>query len=127
MPTAPFHAVRDRVLAGNDARFAEPVSLLFLKDGRADPDRMKVEVQVILRVGKKAVSNMAGGRAESWRARFAAGGGEMFIDPTTYDGPALREKDKVVALARPGQPVFEVMSVDGRSHTRIVVRLSDTK
>ena len=123
---AAFHALRDRVLKGNDGLFGERVQLAFFdKDGEADTERQSLEITAPLRTGAGENSNLDGGFARSWRARIAAQKAELHIDPATYTGPQLRKGDKVRALARDGQPWFEVLSVDDRNHTRLVVRLGE--
>jgi hypothetical protein len=126
MPPARFHALRDRVLAQVDQRFAERVLLSFLgADGRLDASRPSVEIEAPLRTGTKGAANMAGGFSQSWRTRLAAGKSQLHIDPVANPGIVLRPKDKVRALDRLGQPWFEVVHFDDRNHTRHIAELSE--
>lgn len=94
-------------------------------DGRSDPDRPSIEIVAPLRTGPKRAANMPGGFSQSWRARLAAGKAQLHIDPIANPGIVLREKDKVQALERPGQPWFEVVYFDDRNHTRHIAELSE--
>ena len=54
-----------------------------------------------------------------------AGKGELHIDRATYTGPPVRPGDAVQALSRPGRPWFEVLRVDDRGETRLVLELGE--
>ena len=126
MPVAArFHEVRDRVLAATDKAFAEPVRLTFLKDGALDPNRPSLEIEAVLRVGGGDENNMAGGYAQSWRTQLAAGKSELHINKATYTGPAIDPGDRVRALSRSGHPLFEVLRVDDRGESRLVLALGE--
>ncbi len=122
---ARFEGLRDRVLAAVDHVFAEPVKLSFIKNGAVDPDRDAVEVEAPLRVGGGKESAADGGIGRSWRTKLAAGKGELHIDRATYTGPPVRPGDAVQALSRPGRPWFEVLRVDDRGETRLVLELGE--
>lgn len=122
---APFAAARDRAVAAVDARLAEPVQIFFLKEGAADPERANLVVSGVLRVGGGQNTNLPGGQAKSWRTRLVAGRAELHIDPRAYAGSPIRRGDKVRALDRAGQPFFEVLHVDDRGHTRLVLELGE--
>ncbi|PZP69063.1 MAG: hypothetical protein DI604_18565 [Delftia acidovorans] len=123
--SARFHDLRDKVLAGVDQKFAEPVRLSFLKNEATDPDRQQVVIEAVLRVGEGKTTSVGFGSASSWRTRIVAGKAQLHIDRTTYTGPQPRQGDKVRALSRHGEPLFEVASVDDRSHTRLVLNLNE--
>ncbi len=126
MPVAArFHEVRDRVVAAVDRAFAEPVKLSFLKDENPDPNRMMVDVDAVLRVGGGEQTTASGGSNRNWRTRIAAGKAELHIDRSKYHGPDPRKGDAVRALARPGQPWFEVLRVDDRGENRLVLELGE--
>ncbi|HEV7293094.1 MAG TPA: hypothetical protein VGN79_12315 [Devosia sp.] len=128
MPIAArYHAARDRVLAGVDKTFAEPVLLSFLnsQSGEQDSARTAIQIDAVLRVGGGDESNMAGGYAQSWRTQLAAGKAELHINAALYEGPAIRSGDRVRALSRRGQPWFNVERVDDRGETRLVLELSE--
>jgi hypothetical protein len=122
---APFRELADEMMAEVDDVMAERVGLAFLRDGVSDPDRENVDILAPLRTGDGSASSMAGSLVQSWRVRIAAGKAELQIDRTAYPGIVLRAKDKVRALDRPGQPWFEVLHVDDRSLTRLIVQLGE--
>lgn len=128
MTAARFHALRDRVIAAVDQRFAEPVRLSPMKGGKADPGRPQHVFEAVLRVGEGKQTNAGGatGSAQAWRSRLTAGRGELHIDPASYGGPAIQPGDKIRALSRHGEPVWEVLEIDDRSHTRLVLQLGET-
>jgi hypothetical protein len=111
--------------AAVDAKFAEPVRLSFMKDGRPDPGRRQVVVNGMLLVGVGKNTTAGANRTSSWRTRITSGKAELHLDRTQYDGPVPKEGDKVRAVSRPGMPLFDVLAVDDRSHTRIVVQLGE--
>ena len=126
MPIAArFHEIRDRVLAGVDQRFAEPITLSFMKKERVDPDRAEMQIEAILRVGGGKRSRASGGASESWRTRIAPGKAELHIDRANYTGPAFATGDKVRAIARSGEPWFEVLGIDDRGEARLVLELGE--
>lgn len=128
MPVAArFHDLRDKVLAGVDHVFAEPVLLSFLTKagGPQDPARPSVEIEAVLRVGEGKNTSVTGGNATSWRSRIVADKAQLHIDRAAYTGPQPKTGDKVRALSRHGQPWFEVADVDDRSHTRLVLNLNE--
>lgn len=120
-----YAEIRQRTLAAVDRVFAETVLLAPQKQGRADPDRQPIEIRAPLRVGGGEQTNVSGGQAESWRTQLASGKAELHIDRATYTGPILRGKDRVRALDRAGQPWFEVLRVDDRGDTRLVLELGE--
>ena len=126
MPVAArFHHLRDKVLAGVDHVFAEPVRLSFFKNGALDPARPAIEIEAVLRVGEGKTTSVAGSRDAGWRSRIVADKAQLHIDRATYTGPQPQQGDKVKALSRPGEFWFEVADVDDRSHTRLVLNLNE--
>lgn len=127
MLPARFHVLRNRAVAVNDRVFAEPVQLAFLKGGIADPSRPSplLPVEAPLRVGGGKETNVDGRDSSVWHASIQAGRGELHIDPVKYPGLKFIKGDKVRALARQGQPWFEVLAVDDRLSSRLVVQLGE--
>lgn len=123
--SARFHDLRNKVLAEVDEAFAEPVRHSPIDKGVADPTRPVVVIEGPLRTGGGQNTNLAGGQAQSWRTRIVAQKAELHIDRTKYPDLVIRGKDRVRALSRPGQPLFEVLYVDDRNHTRLVVELGE--
>lgn len=128
MLPARYHALRDRVLAAVDRVHAEPV--LFVarqgKGGAKDMDRFSGEIEAILRVGEGKETAVAGGRDRSWRTRITAQRGELHIDRVVHPNIAARPGDEVRSLSRIGEPWFEVLAVDDRSMTRLVLQLGES-
>ncbi|MBB3937930.1 hypothetical protein [Aureimonas phyllosphaerae] len=93
--------------------------------GRADPKRQTSEVQGVLRTGGGDEVNLAGGYASEWRSRVAVGKAELHIDRSAFPGVVFNTGDKVRAVSRPGQPWFEVLRVDDRGDTRLVLMLGE--
>lgn len=124
---ARYHALRDRVLAAVDWRFAEPVRLSFLKKGEVDDLRPTVEIEAILRLDGEGKSVKPSGQVSdaAWRTRAEGRRGELHIDRMRYPDLVVRSGDKVKALARHGEPWFEVGPINDRSHTRLVLSLSE--
>ncbi|HOV04220.1 MAG TPA: hypothetical protein PLG99_07400 [Kaistiaceae bacterium] len=113
-------------MTSNDKAFAEPVRLsFFTSQGMLDATRPAREIEAILRVGGGESTSIGGSGSTSWRTRIVARKGEMHIDRTKYPDLDVRARDKVRALARPGQPWFEVAVVDDRGSSRLVLQLNE--
>lgn len=112
--------VRAELMAEVDEEWAERLRHLPMKAGQPDPDRQVAELHALLRTGEREQN-----RARKSRAQIAAGGGVLRLDRTAYADITLRQHDKIVALDRRGEPVFEVLSVDDRSHLRLICELGD--
>ncbi|CAM5576966.1 hypothetical protein MAUB1S_09705 [Mycolicibacterium aubagnense] len=126
MLSARFHALRDRTLAAVDRAFAEPVRLSFFKDGALDPSRPAIEIEAVLRTGGGKETMVSGNRSDKdWRSRIAAQRGELHIDRARYPVLVVRQGDKVKALARPGEPWSEVLAVEDRGLSRLVLQLGE--
>lgn len=125
MLAARFHQLRDRTLAEVDRFRAEPVKLSFFNNGTLDPDRPAREIEAILRVDAGKDASVSGGTDRDWRSRVSSQRSELHIDRAKYPGIAIRNGDKVKALARPGQPWFEVLSVSDRGEPRLVLVLGE--
>lgn len=126
MKAARYHALRDRVLADNDKVHAEPVWLKFNKGGVADPARSAIEIEAVLRVGGGKETAASGNRIDAaWRTRITAQRAELHIDRAKYPDIVAMKGDEVKALSRPGEPWFEVLAVDDRGMTRLVLQLGE--
>lgn len=123
--TARFHELRDRVMGAVDDKFAEPVRLSFMRAGKTDPERAAVTIDAPLRGGEGKNTNAAVSGASSWRSRIMAGKAELHINRTLYTGPQPQTGDRVRALSRKGEPVYEVSGVDDRGYTRLVLQLTE--
>lgn len=118
-------SLREDLMAEVDDVWSEAVRHLPLADGRKDPERDALEFTAVLRTGDRDAERMNFGRGNNARAGVTADGGHLRIDRTVHAALVVRKGDKVVALDRDGQPVFEVLSVDDRSHLRLICELGD--
>ena len=119
-------SLRQELVAEVDDVWSETVRHLPLADGRKDPERAAMEFIAVLRTGERDAQAMNFGRGSRPRARVAADGGTLRIDRAAYPTLLIRKGDKVVALGRDGQPVFDVLLVDDRSHLRLICELGDS-
>ncbi|MBR9651911.1 hypothetical protein [Thalassovita aquimarina] len=118
-------ALREDLKAEVDDVWSETVRHLPLAGGQQDPGRAASEIAAVLRTGDRGAEGMNFGRGVRARAGVTADGGYLRIDRATYPDLVVRKGDKVVALDREAQPVFEVQSVDDRSHLRLICELGD--
>ena len=126
MLTARYHRLRNRTMATVDRVFAEPVYLSFFNaEDCLDPARPPLEIEAILVVGEGKVTALSSSNRGTWRTRLAAQKAELHIDQVKYPNIIVRARDKVKALARSGQPWFEVAAVDDRGSTRLVLQLAE--
>lgn len=95
-----------------------------MKAGTVDPDRPMVEIEAVLRVGGGKETSVAGGQNRAWRTRINAQRAELHIDPTKYS-IIVRRGDRVRAVARHGEPLFEVLAVDDRGMPRLIIQLGE--
>jgi hypothetical protein len=120
-----FQQIRDRTVAAVDTVFAEPIKLSFLSKGEPDSARPAVQIDAVLRVGSGKEGSFSPGTSRAWHSRLAAGKAELHIDGSRYAGPPIKKDDRVCALARRGQPWFEVLRVDDRGDTRLILELGE--
>lgn len=118
-------SLREELRAEVDDVWGETIRHLPLTGAVADVDRAPVEITATLRTGDREGERVSFGRGNAARSRIAAGGGVLRIDREAYPALVIRKHDKVVALERAGQPVFEVQHVDDRSHLRLICELGD--
>lgn len=120
MLPARFHGLRNRAMTVSDRAFAEPVRLAFLKDGRVDPTRPAQEIEAILRVRSGSQIRVSG-----TGMLVSAQPATLHINRTAYPDLVIRTDDRVRALARPGQPLFRVSTIDDRTDGRLVLTLGE--
>ncbi|MFV0385666.1 hypothetical protein [Paracoccus sp. (in: a-proteobacteria)] len=118
-------ALREGLMIAVDDVWSETVRHLPLAGGRRDPDRDVIEITAVLRTGEREVEPVRLARGGTARPGQAADGGYLRIDRAAHAALVIRKGDKVVALDRDGHPVFEVLSVDDRSHLRLICALGD--
>lgn len=126
MPVASgMRAMRDLLMGGVDAKFAEPVRFLPMDQGEPDASRQTIEFAAVLRVGGGQDMSLGGRSGSSWRSSLAAGKSELHIARQQSPGISVKAGDLVVALDRHGQPMFEVLRVDDRGESRLVLELGE--
>lgn len=129
MPTpARYHGLRDAAVAAVDQQLAEPVWLSFLagKGGPVDPVRPAREIEAVLRVGKRDVTNVAADMGpRSGRAGMAAALSRCSISRAAYPDLVVRAGDMLKATSRVGEPWFEVLDIADRGHARLVLILGE--
>lgn len=110
-----------------DDAWAEEIRLSPMHKGIADPARDQEVIQAVLRTGEQNRVRFAQGRGGSARtmgANAPGSKGTLRIDRTRYPEIDVRVGDKVRAMDRDGQPVFEVASPVPSSHHRLIVHLN---
>lgn len=125
MLAARSHALRNRTLAAVDRDHAEPVRLSPMREGASDGTRDQIVIEALLKVAPGIDATVSGGRDRNWRSQYHAQPSALYIDRAVYPDLDIRDGDKLRALARPGEPVFVVASVDDRSAHRLVVNLGE--
>jgi hypothetical protein len=120
---ASFHDVRDAVVSAVDGRFAETVRMSPMSGGAKDQHRRQLEIEAVLRTGAEKSNSVDIANPAAWQSKIAAGKALLYIDRTRYPDIVVRKLDAVRAVARHGQPVFEVSLVDDRNNTRLIVEL----
>lgn len=124
-PVARYQDFRDRIVSVADEVFAEPIFFSPMKKQVQDPDRLTLDIEGVLRVGGGQDTAVATARANDWRSRIVAGKAELHIDWTRYPDLVARKGDRIRAVSRPQSPWFEVLSVDDRTFTRLVLQLGE--
>ncbi|MDF2369391.1 MAG: hypothetical protein P1V21_01230 [Rhizobiaceae bacterium] len=124
MQSAPFHDLRDEMMGEVNAEMAETVKILFMRNGRDDQSRTNLETIQVLRVRRAKTNNMSGGPSKTLKVGITAEMAQLHINRATYEGPDILSGDVVIALARAGNPRFEVRQVDDRGHNRLTLELT---
>lgn len=117
--------LREELMDEIDEEWAERIRLLPLSNMQPDPEREQTEFYAVLRTNDQTREDMNFDKGNVSRAAFMASGGMLRINPMAWPELELREGDKILALDRPDEPVFEIGSVDRRSHLRLVCLLKD--
>mgnify|MGYP000194533852 CR=1 FL=1 len=118
-------SLRDELREEVDDVWAELLEHLPLASGLSDPNRLKVQFAAVIRTGDRDPEKMNFGRGSSAKSGIMAAGGYLRVDRVTYPDLKLRKGDKLIVLDREGEPVFEILSVDDRSHLRLICELGD--
>lgn len=117
--------LKNELMEAVDDVWAETLRHLPLSSGQEDLTREKVEFTAVVRTGDRDTEQMNFGRGNNARSGIAAAGGHLRIDRSVHPEIDVRKGDKFVALDRAGEPAFEVLLVDDRSHLRLIVELGD--
>lgn len=125
MESAPYHSIRDKIIAAGDSVFAEPLRIAPQKAGAADPDRAAVEINAVLRTAGGKPAAVSVGRDRDWEMKQAGQKAFLAINRTTYPDIVIKRGDKVRALSRPGKPWFEILYIDDRGHRRLIAHLGE--
>ena len=112
-------------MAEVDDVWAEIIRHLPMSNGAPDETREKVEFVALLRTGDQEPRRPHFGRGNKGRAGVTADGGTLRIDRSANPDLEIRKDDRIVALERGGEPAFEILSVDDRSHLRLICELGD--
>ena len=121
--TANYQLIRERTTRAVDAVMAETVKQFPLKNEKADPSRQVCEFQAVLRTGGTRNNSMSGGVGRDWIVRIAAGKAQLHVDRVANPDVKIAVGDKIQAISRAGSPWFEVLELDDRGHSRLVVEL----
>jgi hypothetical protein len=119
-----FLGLRSQLRAGVDAVWGERIRLDYIDNARADATRPAVEIIGVLR-SEKLEPRSSSGRGQQLTVPQLASGAVLRLTPNEPAAANLRVGDFVVALDRPGQPRWRVLSIDVRSHLRLIIRLGD--
>jgi hypothetical protein len=116
---------KNELMEAVDDVWAETLRHLPLSFGAQDLTREKVEFVAVVRTGERDAAKLSFGRGNTARSGIAAAGGQLRLDRSAYPDVELKKGDKIVALERTGEPAFEVLLVDDRSHLRLICELGD--
>ncbi len=117
--------LREELMGEIDDVFGEAMRILPLADGRSDRDREPVEIIAVLRTGDRRGQDIDARAGSVGRPGLMTDGASLRINRAASPDLVIRSGDKAVALERNGEPVFEVLSVDDRSHLRLICALGD--
>ncbi|WP_319568373.1 hypothetical protein [Cohaesibacter marisflavi] len=115
--------IRSQMAAENDGDLAEPIRLLPQTGGASDATRGVFEFYGLLRVGQVGPERI--GESYKWESWIEAGKARLAVARDGYQGPELRQGDLIVALARSGEPVWRIETLNDRHYSRIICELSE--
>ena len=117
--------LREELMGEIDDVFGEAMRILPLTDGRRDRDREPLEIIAVLRTGDRRGQDIDARAGSVGRPGLMADGASLGINRAAWPDLVIRKGDNAVALERNGEPMFEVLSVDDRSHLRLICALGD--
>lgn len=118
-------SLRAELMDEVDDVWSETIRHLPLVAGLQDQTRGAAELAAVIRTGDRGSEGMGFGRGSRDRTSIAAAGGYLRIDRIANPDVTIRKGDKIVALDRDSAPAFEILSVDDRSHLRLICELGD--
>ncbi len=116
---------REELREEADEIWSEEIRFLPMSRGVPDPAREAVSFHAILRTGPREEDRPNYAGTSGRRVGVMADGGTLRIDRAAWPDVVPRKGDKIAALDREGQPMFEVLAVDDRSHLRLICDLGD--
>lgn len=119
-----FGDLRDELHDNIDLIFSEAIIHFPLYKSQVDNRRQSAEFYGILRTGNLETEVIRLGRPTA-NIQINASGGTLRISMVAYPDLKINKGDKIRAIDRRDKPMFEVMSVDAKSHSRLILELGD--
>lgn len=111
---SPFERLARAARSTVERVHGEAIRISFMLDGRADPDRPRVTVRAILSTADPDLAQFRTALNSDRRNEFSSCAAVLVLERVTYTGPDLAKGDRVRALDRPGEPVWEVSGAPAR-------------
>lgn len=124
MPNPLMDELRGELRQVVDETWSEDIRFLPQASGTRDPDRTVLVIQAVLRTNAEG-DIIVSRRGTGTGTAVSSTGAGLRIDRSAYPGLIIKQGDKIVALERSGQPLFEILKVDDRSHLRLICELGD--
>ncbi|SFQ55682.1 hypothetical protein SAMN05421853_11013 [Roseivivax halotolerans] len=93
-----------------------------LENGLTDNSRDVIDLTAVLRVGNAEPSSVGG---STWNSRLAVDKAQAHVSHSAYPELEIKVGDKLRAVERPGEPWFEVLSINDRMQGRLIVELGE--
>ncbi len=111
---SPFERLARAARSTVERVHGEEIRISFMLDGKADPDRPRVTVRAVLSTSDADLVQFRTSLNSDRRTEFAACAAVLVLERSTYDGPDVVKGDRVRAIDRPGEPVWEVSGAPAR-------------
>ena len=118
-------SLKARIPSIVDKVHAEKVTFIPIKSGGADETRDRQEITGVLKVRPKNPQGPQSGNASTFNSKAASNESVLYLDAAKYADFDIKQGDKIQAIARAGQPFFQVEHRNPRDQNRITVELSD--
>lgn len=96
-----------------------------MNGGKSDGERPQVSVRAIISTEDVSAVSFKGRGGDDMRSEFAGADAMLYLDRATYTGPAPRKGDRVRAIERAGEPIWEFSHVNDRDDAFIIVKLTE--